>query len=248
MGSPLSTLRSTAKAVHAAVKILVDLNTQYQGLVSRVNKPAGIPVPAPTESYWLQDPPFPELVDVQSPELARYADVVVIGSGITGAAVARGILLGFEDTESTYSTAGIAAGRRRTPKVVVLEARQLCSGATGRNGGHIKASPYETFSRLSKSLPPERAAALTRFQLRHLGVLTSLCEEMGLEAAECRTVESVDLFLDEEGKEVALKSVEEVRKWIPEVEMRVWDAEGAREVSLLSSLHFFTGSIMSQGV
>lgn len=46
-------------------------------------------------------------------------DVVVVGSGITGAGVAWGLLKG-------------DGGKKK--RVVMLEARSVCSGATGRNG------------------------------------------------------------------------------------------------------------------
>lgn len=57
-------------------------------------------------------------------------DTVVIGSGISGARIAWG-LLGDED--------GDVKGEKR--RVVMLEARQTCSGASGRNGIVI-SSPY----------------------------------------------------------------------------------------------------------
>ena len=77
-----------------------------------------LPVSSPTPSYW-QIPPH-RLASYRSPFPAT-ADVVVIGSGITGTSVAKTL---FEHAPSI--------------KLVMLEARTLCSGATGRNGGHIK--------------------------------------------------------------------------------------------------------------
>jgi hypothetical protein len=84
----------------------------------RIAIPVTLPHPSPTTSYW-QDPPDAFLADYLSAANApEIVDTVVIGSGITGASIAHGILL-------RGSTAG---------KVVMLEARQACSGATGRNG------------------------------------------------------------------------------------------------------------------
>lgn len=77
-----------------------------------------LPLPSPTVSYW-QVPEHP-LASYRSP-FPLSADVVIIGSGITGISVARTI---FEQNPAL--------------NVVILEARTLCSGATGRNGGHIK--------------------------------------------------------------------------------------------------------------
>ncbi|KAI7916652.1 hypothetical protein M0657_008493 [Pyricularia oryzae] len=86
----------------------------------RGNIPVSLPVKNPTRSYW-QDPPDQVIANLRSsPDLTQDADVVIIGSGITGAAIAWHLLQ--DDAEGPY------------PKVVMLEAREICSGATGRNG------------------------------------------------------------------------------------------------------------------
>ena len=82
----------------------------------RVSIPVTLPRDKPTASYW-QDPPD-EIADLRStPQVPETSDVVIIGSGISGAGIAYNIL-------------------KRAPqsKVLMLEARQACSGATGRNG------------------------------------------------------------------------------------------------------------------
>lgn len=52
-------------------------------------------------------------------ELPTECDIAIIGAGMTGVSTA-------------YHISKLAGDR--TPSVVILEARQLCSGATGRNG------------------------------------------------------------------------------------------------------------------
>lgn len=90
--------------------------------------PAGLPSRNPSESYWLKDL-SPTLAGHRStPDLPEEADVVIVGSGITGAFAARFLLEGEHgDGEE---------------KVVMLEAREACSGATGRNGGHCQPLVY----------------------------------------------------------------------------------------------------------
>ena len=79
--------------------------------------PVTLPRANPTKSYW-QDPPDPEVADFLSNEtLPGTANTVIIGSGITGACTAWNLL-----QKSDYG------------RIVMLEARQACSGATGRNG------------------------------------------------------------------------------------------------------------------
>src|SRR5699024_8257939 len=94
--------------------------------LSRVRSDPGVPDVRSTSPFWLCDP-HPQLSGCQSESLPTEADVVIIGSGITGASIARTLL---EDRirQNVIS---------EHPTVVVLEARDICSGATGRNGGHI---------------------------------------------------------------------------------------------------------------
>ncbi len=92
---------------------------------ARASIPVPLPYPSPTASYW-QDPPDAELADyVHADTVPEAADVVIIGSGITGAGVAWNLLKGEGDNDTK------GAGKER---IVMLEARQACSGATGRNG------------------------------------------------------------------------------------------------------------------
>ena len=53
-----------------------------------------------------------------TPDLPSECDILIIGGGYSGASVAYHIFQGNETP----------------PNTVLLEARQLCSGATGRNG------------------------------------------------------------------------------------------------------------------
>lgn len=101
----------------------------------RARIPVTLPRANPTLSAW-QDPPDAAVADLRStPALPGDADVVIIGSGITGAAVAWHLL---SSQDSSVSTAAAAAAAPPPPppppSIVMLEARQACSGATGRNG------------------------------------------------------------------------------------------------------------------
>lgn len=210
MGIVISLVRDAYRTANTVVKVLSTLNAQYKALIQRASSSPGVPVANPTSSYWLDDAPFPELVDIQH-KLPEGADVVIIGSGITGAAAAKSLL--------ELGGSGLS--------VVVLEARQLCSGATGRNGGHIKVVPYEVFSTLrERGLSAERAREMVRFQMRHLDVLM----EVGgtIPAAEVREVETVDLFLEEKDFEKAKRQVRELEEWMPEVKCSVWEEDEAR--------------------
>lgn len=57
-----------------------------------------------------------------TPDLPKETDILIIGGGYAGASAAYHLFP--EEQQDT------------SPKVVLLEARELCSGATGRNGLH----------------------------------------------------------------------------------------------------------------
>jgi glycine/D-amino acid oxidase-like deaminating enzyme len=79
-----------------------------------------------TSSWWLQHLP-PDLAPPASTALPTTADVLIVGAGITGCATAYWL-------QKLYGRSSI-----------VLDARCLCGGATGRNGGHLWANPSSEF-------------------------------------------------------------------------------------------------------
>ncbi|RFU80408.1 hypothetical protein TARUN_1797 [Trichoderma arundinaceum] len=214
MGAVISHVQSGVTTITSIIRTLSALNAKYSSLLQRIHAGPFTPVENPTASYWMRDPPFPQIGDIQG-DLPEEADVVIVGSGITGAAAARTVC------ELSASSSDVAA-----PRVVVLEARQLCSGATARNGGHIKCAPHEEFARLRRSLGEEKARRVVRMQMRHLEVLKGVGEEMPW--GEVREVETVDVYLQGGGFEKSKRSVEEMKEWMPEFEARVWEAEEAR--------------------
>lgn len=83
----------------------------------------GLPLANPTESSWLI-PPDPLRHHRSSKSLPQEIfDVVIIGSGFSGTSVAWHLL---HDQDASPSHSKL--------KVLMLEARDVCSGATGRNG------------------------------------------------------------------------------------------------------------------
>ncbi|KAL2175035.1 FAD dependent oxidoreductase [Thermothelomyces heterothallicus CBS 202.75] len=114
----------------------------------RAKIPVSLPCDKPTVSYW-QDPPDPIADHRTTPDLPPTADTVIIGSGITGTAVAWNLL------------------QSRNPgTIVMLEARQACSGATGRNGGHTKAASYRTYAAHRAAHGARVAAQVAALELR----------------------------------------------------------------------------------
>ncbi|KAI1635131.1 FAD dependent oxidoreductase [Biscogniauxia mediterranea] len=78
-----------------------------------------------TKSYWHKEPSAKLLGHRTTPDLPRAADVAIVGSGITGAFAAH-----------------FLREKRPDLNIVMVDAREACWGATGRNGGHCQPAMY----------------------------------------------------------------------------------------------------------
>lgn len=121
--------------------VSVPLNTYAESLSVLASHKGGpettLPVSNPTTSFWLVPGANPLAAEGSTGPLTTDADVCIIGSGITGLSAAYHLAKTLGDTAAA------------TPlKVVIVEARDFCSGATGRNGGHLTPYPYTYFRNL----------------------------------------------------------------------------------------------------
>ncbi|KAI8319030.1 FAD dependent oxidoreductase [Martensiomyces pterosporus] len=91
----------------------------------------GLPLCNPTTSTWLHHLPSHFAQHHGPRKLPASADVVIIGSGLSGASTAYHLC----------QELGLGTSKR----ILMLEARDACSGATGRNGGHLTSPNYRDF-------------------------------------------------------------------------------------------------------
>ncbi|PWY87964.1 DAO-domain-containing protein [Aspergillus sclerotioniger CBS 115572] len=218
MGAILSSLRTIYLGICVLLADFADSNADYNALLGRISAPIH-PIKNPSTSFWQQRPPFPELVDIQSPSLPDHADIVIIGSGISGASIAYTLL-----TQSSAESDGL--------KVVLLEARELCSGATGRNGGHVKCASYSDYALFKRRFGRERAKKLLEFERRALPLLVSFAQENGFEVAEARKVETLDVITDAGMWEKTKNMVQELKEDVPEAgkEVEVFEPDEGCEI------------------
>ena len=93
---------------------LNQLPSSESALFSAPHAPAGLPVPHPTRSFWLDSPGAnPRAAEGSTGPLTDDADVCIIGAGITGVSTA-------------YHLAHAARAHERPLKVVILDARDFC--------------------------------------------------------------------------------------------------------------------------
>ncbi|KAI0004438.1 DAO-domain-containing protein [Xylariaceae sp. FL0662B] len=130
-------IATTTPKLHASLNVLDEYaSAGTDGHWTGFPKPSGQSL-----SYWLQGVRCDPLLDHRTtPELPPSADTVIIGSGITGTLVAKHHLETWPEKS-----------------VVVLEAREFCSGATGRNAGHCKPDQWRGFDKWEKAFGAKRA-------------------------------------------------------------------------------------------
>ncbi|KAL3446356.1 FAD dependent oxidoreductase [Aspergillus insuetus] len=139
-----------------------------------------VPVLNATTPFWRT-----ELHELDShrttPDLPSDCDIVIIGAGFAGAALAYYLC---DENPSP-------------PSVVILEAREACSGATGRNGGHMKPDVYYQVPKYIKKYGVKAAVDVARFEASQVHAVKELVEK---EKIDCDFVltRACDATLDPE--------------------------------------------------
>ncbi|EIW59961.1 FAD dependent oxidoreductase [Trametes versicolor FP-101664 SS1] len=129
-----------------------------------------LPVPNSTHSFWINTPGANPLAKEGSEgPLTADADIAIIGSGITGVSAAYHISRLLAETGDT--------GKPLT--VVVLEARDFCSGATGRNGGHLTANIFQDFAVYSSLHGTDDAKRAIALETRTVSEIVKIANESG---------------------------------------------------------------------
>lgn len=165
--------------------------------------PRGFPQPNPTVSYW-QLPPHAIANHRTTPSLptSTSADFIIIGSGVSGAAVAYKLL-----------------SRDPSLSILMLEARTAASGASGRNGGHCRAGWWLHFKTYAAAFGEEEAIKFEQLEEQNVLDIARFVHDHGVDC-DFQCVETVDAYTTEEAWAEILEVVrlrEEVGKNRPGV-------------------------------
>ncbi|KAK3492598.1 FAD dependent oxidoreductase [Neurospora hispaniola] len=161
-----------------------------------------LPRENPTPSYW-QDPPDDIADQRTTKDLPSHVDIVIIGSGITGAAIAWNLLK------------DVRPGEKGSRNIVMLEARQACSGATGRNGGHTKAASYRSFLEHASLLGTPAAVQIARLEYDNIQAIHAFAKEHNIpcDSNPCHTI---DIIYDQAQWTAAHEAVTAMKAAFPE--------------------------------
>lgn len=166
-----------------------------------------LPVSNPVTSYWLSEP-HPHADLRSSPRLPQRCDVAVVGAGLAG------VLAAYHVLKKSHGDATAAGDGEKSGglDVVLLDARQLCSGATGRNGGHVKVQVKPLLDlKDGEKQQGRRRSDLQGYVKRVMFELKGIVEEEGLEC-EFELRRSYDVFTDASEAEDIHARYEDARK------------------------------------
>ncbi|PYH41995.1 NAD(P)/FAD-dependent oxidoreductase [Aspergillus saccharolyticus JOP 1030-1] len=156
-----------------------------------------LPIDNPTLPFWRTE--LDELDTLRTTaSLPAESDIVIIGAGYAGVTLAYYLLkqLGHE-TNTT------------TPKITLLDARQICSGATGRNGGHLRPDIYGHIPTYIERHGLDSAIEIAEFEYAHMQALKDLLVEEQI-SCDFNITRNMNVYLSEEGGERARQAYEKL--------------------------------------
>ena len=125
------------------------------------------PVSNSTTSFWRSQDLHP-LDDYRDSTWPDVSDIVIVGAGYAGASLAYHLL---EKSKSS----------RSQPSITIFEAREACSGATGRNGGHLKPDPFSRAGNVIDKYGVKAAEEVASFEIRHVKEIGDLVKRENID-------------------------------------------------------------------
>lgn len=168
------------------------------------------------KSFWQTSPH--RLHDFRSnDDLPKHSDIVIIGAGYAGTSVAYHL-----------SQDPLVANK----SITILEARGACSGATGRNGGHLRPDFYSHIDDYCDRAGVEAAVEVAEFEISHVWAIKKLVEEEEIDC-DFTLTRSYDVWCNEAAAEVAKARYERMKaRGLRHMDDVVWyDRKNAEGVS-----------------
>ncbi|KAL2854646.1 phosphoenolpyruvate phosphomutase-domain-containing protein [Aspergillus pseudodeflectus] len=171
--------------------------------------PDFLPVENSTKPFWRTE--LHELDELRTtPELPQRSDLVIIGAGYSGVSLAYHIFKQLPASDQPH------------PAITILEARQICSGATGRNGGHLRPDLYGNIPKYIERYGVEAGAEVANFEISHIPALKKVIAEENIDC-DLNLTRSMNVYLNEQEGEQA---------------RQIYEALVSRGLEYTSDLHY----------
>ncbi|KAH8597736.1 FAD dependent oxidoreductase superfamily [Bisporella sp. PMI_857] len=168
-----------------------------------------LPVPNPAVPFWQKD--VHKLHDHRSTEeMPRHSDVVIIGAGYAGISAAYHLV-----NEKSWGDRSIT----------ILEARGVCSGATGRNGGHLRPDFYGHIPTYIDRAGAEAGLEIAEFEIANVNAIKKVIEKEKI-SCDFTLTRTIDVWCNEESAQQA---------------KQVYDQMVARKFEYMDDVIFYTG-------
>ncbi|KAL4890099.1 phosphoenolpyruvate phosphomutase-domain-containing protein [Aspergillus ambiguus] len=182
------------RAAMGALKEKAEMIWQSALALTTMGSTAFLPVDNPTRPYWRLDPhPLDEFRS--TPGLPEQSDIVIIGAGYTGISTAYHLLKLLGSSDKPY------------PAITILEARQICSGATGRNGGHLRPDVYNQIPMYIQRHGVEAGREIAEFESRHLQAIKKLLEDEQIDC-DFNITRNINVYMNDDDAERGRKTYE----------------------------------------
>ena len=198
--------------------VAVPLLSQTLGRLNLVNGhkqepephvPKCLPVSNPTAPFWERD--AHKLHNYRSTEqIPQHSDIVIIGAGYAGVSVAYHII-----SENSCADRSIT----------ILEARGACSGATGRNGGHLRPDLYGHIPTYVDRAGAEAGLEIAEFEIAHVHAIKNVIEKEKIEC-DFTLTRTIDVWCNE-------KSAQQAK--------HIYDQMVGRKFKYMDDVVFYTG-------
>ncbi|RKF56623.1 Gamma-glutamylputrescine oxidoreductase [Golovinomyces cichoracearum] len=141
-------------------------------------------------SFWRSQP---HLLDTHrsTPEIPQSCDVIIIGAGYAGVSTAYHLLCNEELTSQSPPLS-----------VLMLEAREACSGATARNGGHLRPSIFGRLPGYLEKYGSDFVLELIDFECGHISDITLAVEKEKIDCDFTPTT-SLNVYVDQDAAAAA---------------------------------------------
>ncbi|KAK8853409.1 hypothetical protein IAR55_004115 [Kwoniella newhampshirensis] len=147
--------------------------------------------------------------------LPERSEVVIIGSGLAGTKTAHSLLTSPNPPSS----------------ITILEAREACSGASGRNAGHCRPDAFRGFTAFKKIHGEEEAGKIITSEGITLARVKEFVKEHSVEC-EFTPRQTLDVILNDEFREYCATAFEEAKKYGLDLShIKYHDAEEAKKVT-----------------
>jgi glycine/D-amino acid oxidase-like deaminating enzyme len=178
----------------------------------------GLPSEKWSSSFWHSEPSKILIGHRTTPSLPQQADVVIVGSGISGTSAAWHLLRGLNPAKANAQPISI----------VMLEAREACWGASGRNGGHCLPLVYKH---------PENPT-IGHFEIKNLHALEALIQKLQIdcEFVTQPAVRGIYSEIDLEEAKISLAVLHETDPTLAAHTRLVTDATGLQALRVPSAL------------